>query len=112
MNMDFERKLAIPMEVKEMYPVTMKVSEAVDKRRAEIISVFEGKDDRLLLIIGPCSADNEDSVLDYIGRLKKISEKVSEKILIVPRIYTNKPRTTGAGYKGLVIDENGNKYIK
>ena len=108
MNMDFERKLAIPMEVKEMYPVTMKVSEAVDKRRTEIISVFEGKDDRLLLIIGPCSADNEDSVLDYIGRLKKVSEKVADKILIVPRIYTNKPRTTGAGYKGLLHQPNPN----
>ena len=108
MNMDFERKLAIPMEVKEMFPITMKVSETVDKRRAEIISVFEGKDDRLLLIIGPCSADNEDSVLDYIGRLKKVSEKVSDKILIVPRIYTNKPRTTGAGYKGLLHQPNPN----
>ncbi len=108
MNMDFERKLAIPMEVKEMFPITMKVSETVDKRRAEIISVFEGKDDRLLLIIGPCSADNEDSVLDYIGRLKRVSEKVSDKILIVPRIYTNKPRTTGAGYKGLLHQPNPN----
>lgn len=102
MNMEFERKIAIPMEVKEMYPVTAKVSETIEARRIEINKIFSGEDDRLLLIIGPCSADIEDSVIDYILRLKSIEEKVKDKILIVPRIYTNKPRTTGAGYKGLL----------
>ncbi len=109
MNMDFERKLAIPMEIKELYPITKQVSDLVEKRRTEIVSVFEGRDQRLLLIIGPCSADNEDSVLDYVCRLKRVSEKVQDKILIIPRIYTNKPRTTGAGYKGLLHQPNPNE---
>ena len=108
MNMDFERKLAIPMEVKEMFPVTMKVSDTVSKKRLEIMNVFEGKSDRLALIIGPCSADREDSVLDYLCRLKKLSDKVEEKILIIPRVYTNKPRTTGEGYKGLLHQPDPN----
>lgn len=102
MNMDFERKLAIPMEVKEMYPVTGKMSEDIETNRVKINNIFSGKDDRLILIIGPCSADREDSVIDYISRLRDVQEKVQEKIFIVPRIYTNKPRTTGAGYKGLL----------
>lgn len=102
MNMDFERKLAIPMEVKEMYPLTGKMSEIVENRAQEIRNIFEGKSDKLMLIIGPCSADREDSVIDYISRLRDVQEKVEEKIFIIPRIYTNKPRTTGAGYKGLL----------
>ena len=102
MNMDFERKLAIPMEVKEMYPLTGKMDKVVEEKRAQIQAVFEGRSDKLLLIIGPCSADNEESVIDYIGRLSPVQEKVKDKILIVPRIYTNKPRTTGDGYKGML----------
>ncbi|MBO4409184.1 MAG: 3-deoxy-7-phosphoheptulonate synthase [Spirochaetales bacterium] len=102
MNMDFYRKLTIPAEVKQQFPVTTKVEQTVRERRAELISVFEGKSDKLVLIIGPCSADNEDAVLDYIGRLVPVQEKVKDKILIVPRIYTNKPRTTGMGYEGLL----------
>ena len=109
MRMDFRRKLPIPMETKEMYPLTWGLSDVVEKRLAEIKAIFAGNDDRLLLIIGPCSADREDSVIDYISRLVPVQEKVKEKILIVPRIYTNKPRTTGEGYKGLVHqpDPNG-----
>ena len=106
MSMVFERKVAIPAEVKEMYPLTGKMSMTVESRNAQIKRVFEGKDDRLLLVIGPCSADNEDSVIDYILRLREVQEKVEEKILIVPRIYTNKPRTTGAGYKGMLHQPN------
>ena len=102
MNMDFERKLAIPMETKEMFPLTGNVAEIVEKRSVEIAKIFTGKDDRLLLIIGPCSADNEDSVIDYILRLRKVQDKVADKICIIPRIYTNKPRTNGDGYKGLL----------
>ena len=102
MNMDFYRKLTIPAEVKAQFPVTKQVEETVRERRSEVISVFEGRSDKLVLIIGPCSADNEDSVLDYVCRLVPVQEKVKDKILIVPRIYTNKPRTTGMGYKGLL----------
>lgn len=106
MNMLFERKLAIPMEVKEMYPLTGDMANIVEKRDQEIKNILSGKDDRILAIIGPCSADNEDSVIAYIDRLAKISDKISDKILIIPRIYTNKPRTTGDGYKGMLHQPN------
>lgn len=102
MNMVLERQLAVPAEIKERCPLTMKMSDTIGRKRTEIKEVFEGKDNRKLLIIGPCSADNEDSVIDCIGRLARIQDKVKEKILIVPRIYTNKPRTTGEGYKGML----------
>jgi len=102
MNMDFYRKLAIPSEVKRQYPAADSVLATVARKRAELIDIFEGRSDRLVLIIGPCSADNEDAVMDYMSRLVPVQEKVSDKIMIVPRIYTNKPRTTGQGYKGLV----------
>lgn len=102
MDMEFERKLPIPMEVKEMFPLEKKVADTVEKKVAQIKKIISGKDSRKLLIIGPCSADNEDSVTDYVSRLVPVSEKVSEKLLIVPRVYTNKPRTTGEGYKGLL----------
>ena len=109
MSMEFEKKLALPMEVKEMYPMTLKMGAVIEEKRAQIQAIFEGRNDRLLLIIGPCSADNEDSVIDYISRLCPLQEKVEDKILIVPRIYTNKPRTTGEGYKGMLHqpDPNG-----
>lgn len=109
MNLDFERKLAIPMDVKEMYPITAECEQIVAERAAAIRDIFEGKDDRLVLIIGPCSADNPDSVMDYISRLRAVQEKVKEKIFIIPRIYTGKPRTTGAGYKGLLHQPNPQK---
>lgn len=109
MNMDFERKLAIPMEVKEMFPVSAKMAEIVDRRNTEVKQIFEGKSDKLILIIGPCSADNEDSVMDYISRLREVQEKVQDKIFIIPRIYTGKPRTTGEGYKGLLHQPDPNE---
>lgn len=102
MNMDFIGKLPIPQEIKAQYPVPPEASAVKARRDAEIKNIFTGRDDRLLLVIGPCSADNEVSVLDYISRLRGVQDKVSDKILIVPRIYTNKPRTTGAGYKGML----------
>ena len=102
MDMDFERKLAIPMEVKEMYPLTGRINEIVEEQVKNIKGILDGSDKRIFLVIGPCSADNEDSVIDYISRLRPVQDKVLEKIVIVPRIYTNKPRTTGQGYKGLV----------
>ena len=109
MNMNFVRKLAIPMEVKEMYPLTKDLTEIVDKRSVEIKNIISGKSNKLLLIIGPCSADNEDSVIDYISRLRTVQDKVKDKMFIVPRIYTNKPRTTGDGYKGMLHQPNPNE---
>ena len=108
MKLDFKRKLPIPMETKEMYPLTSDVSEIVEKRTKELEAIISGESEKLVLIIGPCSADNEDSVLDYISRLVPVQEAVAEKIAIVPRVYTNKPRTTGAGYKGLVHQPDPN----
>ena len=102
MNMIFEKKLTIPMEAKEMYPVSAKQTEIVEKRNIELKRIFSGESDKFILIIGPCSADNEDSVIDYITRLRSVQEKVEDKIFIIPRIYTNKPRTTGDGYKGML----------
>lgn len=102
MNMHFYRKLPIPMEVKEQYPVTMQMEQCKQKRDIDIKAVFEGKSDKFLLIIGPCSADHRDPVLDYVSRLAKVQEQVKDKIIIIPRIYTNKPRTTGEGYKGML----------
>ena len=109
MNMEFERKLSIPMEVKEKYPLTGQISDSVEKTTLELKRIIDGSSDKLLLIIGPCSADNEDSVIDYISHLCPVQEKVKDKILIVPRIYTNKPRTTGDGYKGLLHQPDPNK---
>ena len=108
MNMDFEKKLPIPMEVKEMYPVSVQVQHTFEEKCAKLKSIFSGNDDRFLLIIGPCSADREDSVMDYISRLVPVQEKVKDKIMIVPRIYTNKPRTTGSGYKGMLHQPDPN----
>lgn len=109
MNMTFKRKLPIPMEIKEQFPVTPELEAIKTKRDAEIKAIFEGKDDRLILIIGPCSADKDDSVIDYITRLRGVQEKVEDKIFIIPRIYTNKPRTTGDGYKGMLHQPDPNK---
>lgn len=107
--MDFEKKLLIPKEMKGIYPVSDTLMDVVKKRNSEIASIFKGESDKLLLIIGPCSADNEDSVLEYLVRLAKVQEKVKEKIFFIPRIYTNKPRTTGDGYKGLLHQPDPNK---
>ena len=106
MNMFFERKLAIPMEVKEMYPLTGDMSQRVEKRIAELKGIFAGHDDRFVLVIGPCSADHEDSVMEYVLRLGELADKVKDRLFIVPRIYTNKPRTTGDGYKGMLHQPN------
>lgn len=107
--MNFKRKLPIPKEIKAQYPLTEEMAKIKEKRDKEIKDILSGKDDRLLVIIGPCSADSEDIVLDYLSRLKKLDEKVCEKLMIVPRIYTNKPRTTGDGYKGMLHQPNPNK---
>lgn len=102
MEMTFKRKLPTPSELKEQYPIGSDIPALKEARDRELKNIFEGKSDKLALIIGPCSADNEDAVLDYISRLRKVQDKVSDKIFIVPRIYTNKPRTIGLGYKGML----------
>ena len=107
-NLTFIRKLPIPKELKEQYPLIAEYAEKKRVRDAEIADIFCGRDNRLLLIIGPCSADREDAVLEYITRLARVQEKVRDRILIVPRIYTNKPRTTGDGYKGMFHQPNPN----
>ena len=102
MNMEFYRKLPTPKELKEEFPASDKIQKIKAERDAEIRAIFEGKNDKLILVIGPCSADREDAVLEYIGRLVNVQEKVKDKIFIIPRIYTNKPRTVGTGYKGML----------
>ena len=102
MNMQFFRKLPIPQDVKEEYPVTDAMAAIKRERDEEIKAIFNGESDRFLLIIGPCSADHRDPVLAYIEKLREVQNKVADKILIIPRIYTNKPRTTGDGYKGML----------
>lgn len=102
MQMNFHRKLPIPQEVKKEYPLTERMEQVKAERDESIRAVFDGRSDKFLLIIGPCSADHSEPVLEYISRLRRIQEQVSDKIIIIPRIYTNKPRTTGQGYKGML----------
>lgn len=102
MNMNFLRKLPFPIDVKKEYPITDELIKIKEKRDKEISDVFFGKSEKFILVIGPCSADNSEAVLDYISRLKAVSDEVKDKIIVIPRIYTNKPRTTGAGYKGML----------
>ena len=101
MAMNFHRKLPIPQDVKHEYPLTERMVQVKAERDEAIKAVFEGASDKFILVIGPCSADHSEPVLEYISRLRKIEEQVSDKIIIIPRIYTNKPRTTGQGYKGM-----------
>ena len=102
MNMNFIRKLPIPQELKKQFSLSDELVAVKAARDAEIQKVFTGESDKKLLIIGPCSADREDAVLDYVCRLAKVQEQVKDKLILIPRIYTNKPRTTGEGYKGMV----------
>ncbi|SEA04469.1 3-deoxy-D-arabinoheptulosonate-7-phosphate synthase [Lachnospiraceae bacterium NK3A20] len=102
MQMEFKRKLPIPKALKEQFPLPQEVKDIKEKRDRQIEDIFTGRDNRFLLIIGPCSADREDAVLDYMQRLVKVQEKVKDKIFIIPRVYTNKPRTKGVGYKGML----------
>ncbi|MBQ4069550.1 MAG: 3-deoxy-7-phosphoheptulonate synthase [Lachnospiraceae bacterium] len=108
MRMNFKRKLPIPQEVKKEFALTEKMVQVKENRDYEIRSVFEGQLDKFILIIGPCSADQSEPVLEYISRLRKIEDQVSDKMIIIPRIYTNKPRTTGQGYKGMLHQPDPN----
>ena len=96
------RSLPTPAEIRAQYPVSERVAKIKEERDAQIQKIFEGESDKFLVIIGPCSADNADAVCEYIGRLAKVQDKVGDRLLLIPRIYTNKPRTTGEGYKGLL----------
>ncbi len=106
MNMEFLRKLPTPQEIKKMYPLNDNLREIKLRNDEEIQKVFKGESNKLILVIGPCSADREDAVIDYIKRLRVVQDKVFDRIIIIPRIYTNKPRTTGAGYKGMLHQPN------
>ena len=108
MNMEFLRKLPIPKEIKEQFPVSPELAEKKKENDKAIKAVFSGESDKFILIIGPCSADREDAVLDYISRLRTVQDKVADKIVIISRIYTGKPRTTGDGYKGLLHQPDSN----
>ena len=108
-NARFIRKLPIPMEIKKEFPLSQQVSATRLARVEEMRAILDGRDRRLMLIIGPCSADREDSVMDYIHRLVPVQDEVKDKLLIVPRVYTNKPRTNGAGYKGMLHQPDPSK---
>lgn len=109
MNLDFRQKLPIPAEIKKEYPVPEKIAQLKKQRDWELKNILEGKDDRFIVIIGPCSADNPDSVLEYLSRLGKLNVELQDKLFIIPRVYTNKPRTTGEGYKGLIHQPDPHK---
>ena len=102
MGFNFIKKLPTPAEIRNQYPIDAEIQALKEKRDQEIRDVFTGKSNKFLAIIGPCSADNEEAVCDYLLRLRKVQDKIADKVLIIPRVYTNKPRTTGEGYKGMV----------
>ena len=102
MSMNFKRKLPIPVEIKELYPLSLANETAKQARDVAIKSVFTGDSDKFILVIGPCSADSEDAMMDYATRLAEVQEKVKDKMILIPRVYTNKPRTIGDGYKGML----------
>ena len=104
--MNIVREIPHPTKIKEAHPLTQELIDIKAKRDKEIAQIFTGESDKFLLIIGPCSADSEESVLDYITRLRELQEKVKDKIIMIPRIYTGKPRTTGDGYKGMLHQPN------
>ncbi len=106
MQMEFIRKLPSPQELMQDYPLGAEAFAAKTTRDKEIRDIISGSDDRFILVIGPCSADNEDAVLDYVHRLAGVQEKVKDKLMLIPRVYTNKPRTVGVGYKGMLHQAN------
>ncbi len=108
MNVEFKRKMPTHQALKDMYPISDELVRIKRENDKALQAVFTGDDDRLVLVIGPCSADREDAVLEYISRLRRVQERVADKIIIVPRVYTNKPRTTGDGYKGMLHQPDPN----
>ena len=102
MGMKINAELPLPADLKAEYPLSADILELKAVRDREIRDIFTGKSDKFVVLVGPCSADNEDAVCEYVTRLSKVNEKVSDRLMIIPRIYTNKPRTTGEGYKGML----------
>ena len=109
MSFNYLKKMPTPEEIKEMLPVPEHIQEIKAQRDKEVADIITGKDDRFLCIIGPCSADNEDAVCEYINKLARVADDIKDKVLVVPRIYTNKPRTTGSGYKGIASQPDPNE---
>lgn len=109
MGMRINAELPLPADLKAEYPLSDKIIKIKEKRDAEIRDIFTGKSDKFIVIVGPCSADNEDAVCEYVNRLARVNEKVSDRLIIIPRIYTNKPRTTGEGYKGMLHQPDPDK---
>ncbi|MDL2249614.1 3-deoxy-7-phosphoheptulonate synthase [Lachnospiraceae bacterium PFB1-21] len=109
MGMKYNKDLPSPNALKEEYPLSPEVAATIRERTQEVCDVFTGKSDKFVVVIGPCSADNEDSVCEYVTRLAKVNEQVKDKLLLIPRVYTNKPRTTGSGYKGMLHQPNPEK---
>lgn len=109
MGMKINNELPLPADLKKEYPLSEKIRRIKAERDAQIRDIFTGKSDKFVVIIGPCSADNEDSVCEYVNRLAKLNERVADKLMIIPRIYTNKPRTTGEGYKGMLHQPDPDK---
>lgn len=109
MGMKINAELPLPVNLKAEYPVPEKLQKIKRERDKEIRDIFTGKSDRFIVLVGPCSADNEDSVCEYVNRLAKLNDKVADRLMIIPRIYTNKPRTTGAGYKGMLHQPDPDK---
>ncbi len=109
MSMRINKELPSPLKLKEDYPLSDKLKTLKAKRDKEIRDVFTGRSEKFLVIIGPCSADNEESVCEYVNRLSRVNEQVSDRLILIPRIYTNKPRTTGEGYKGMLHQPDPDK---
>ena len=102
MGMKLNKELPLPANLKNEYPLSREIISLKERRDREIRDIFTGKSDKFVVVVGPCSADNEDSVCEYLSRLSRVNEKLSERLMIIPRVYTNKPRTTGEGYKGML----------
>ena len=106
MGIKYISNLPSPEEIIAKYPLREDLKEKKKEFDKAIADVFTGKSDKFLAVIGPCSADNEDSVLDYVTRLAKVADEIKDKIIVIPRVYTNKPRTNGDGYKGLMYTKD------
>ena len=109
MSMKINHELPLPEVLKNEYPLSPELKAVKQRRDEEIRRIFTGESDKFVVLVGPCSADNEDTVCEYVRRLKKVSDKVSDKLMIIPRVYTNKPRTTGDGYKGMLHQPDPDK---
>ena len=109
MSMKINHELPLPEVLKSQYPLSQELKKVKKQRDEEIRRIFTGESDKFVVLVGPCSADNEDTVCEYVHKLKTVADKVSDKLMIIPRVYTNKPRTTGDGYKGMLHQPDPDK---